>query len=504
MCCCCYCCSSGTDHHSTSTSGNGGGGQTTGGGAAAEEKQRRAALGTEPAGGQKNGQKKAASEETSVAALVSEKSSSRGTTVGDTATEEVSAGGSTKRQQQQEKETAANRVQQNEQQTRHESESRVAGGRQSSSPEKAESVCPLDVKCASESSKWLLGCKRGPESSGKSSQTSKYNRSNSESSAAVRATLSSLPAAAASHRKSFEMKSIWNYIRNQSSSGTVGCSSSSSCSLSPQKQSLHEQSQQSDILSGKSSSSVNATNTNANFASNFTRFSSILRGGGGSNVQPYSSSTRGNSIPENVLLGLLPPIADLSQGGCGNKGHNGRQRNSAPTIIQKDKTEKAWERMLKLKSNEKKEKRKTARLMLKSWVTPSNAGRSGRHSKMAATSNCTMEEPITTVVEHSVSHHGGRRLSQIDKYIRANVVVIIDKVSPTTNGHLDDHLSMLTDDGGDHGCSGRSGDFYDQSITSEDNFTSCKSCTAQVSALALFVLIFLVQSVWKHLHLQPE
>lgn len=400
-----------------------------------------------------------------MAALVSEKrSSSRDTTVGDTATEEVSTGGNAK-----EKQNPTNRVQHNEEQ---QSEKRLAGGRQSLSPEKTEFVRPLDLKYGSESSKWLLGCKRGPEC--KSSRTGKCNRSNSES-----ATLSSLPAAVASHRKSFEMKSIWNYIRNQSSSGTVGCSSSSSCSISPQKQS-----QQCD---NSNNCTMNATNNNANFASNFSRFSSILRGGG--NVQPYSSSTRGNSIPENVLLGLLPSTADLSQGVSGHKGHNSRQRNSAPTIIQKDKTEKTWERMLKMKNNEKKEKRKTARLMLKSWVTPS----SSRHA-----SNCTIEEPITTVVEHSVSHHGGRRLSQIDKYIRANVVVIIDKVSPTTNGHLDDHLSMLNDDSRDHECSD---DFYNQTITSEDNFTSCKSCTAQVSVFAFCLpkfYFFKVSSILKH------
>lgn len=440
----------------------------------------------------------------------------------------MSAGGSvcsTDRNQQQQQQQA-NRLEQNEFQ-QQQSENRVAGGRQLS---ERESAPPLGLKYASnasstiiigsasgtESSKWLLGGRKGPENNKNSSNSnnnnnniaSKYNRSNSES-AAVSATYPSLPVAASSHRKSFEMKSIWNYIRNQSSTNTVGSSSSSS----PQKQQQQQQSLQSDNGNNNNNSNNNTATTHSSNTniSNFSRFSNLLLrghyGGGSSTVQPYSSSTRGNSIPESVLLGLLPPIADLTQGGggggggggrgsVGGRGHNSRQRNSAPTIIQKDKTEKAWERMLKLKSNEKKEKRKTARLMLKSWVTPSSSGRQSAAlaaaAAMANMAGAATEEPITTVVEHSVSHHGGRRLSQIDKYIRANVVVIIDKVSPTTNGHLEDHLSMLNSVGGgenqdgDRGCSGggngrTTGDLYDQSITSEDNFTSCRSCSAQVS-----------------------
>src|SRR5699024_10137641 len=108
------------------------------------------------------------------------------------------------------------------------------------------------------------------------------------------------------------MKNIWNYIRNQSSHS------------SPQKQQQPQQSQ---------------------MDPSYCRFN-LLKGASA----PFSSSTRGNSIPETVLLGLLP-VADLSHG-----GKHSRQRNSAPTIIQKDKTEKAWERMLKMKSNEKKVK----------------------------------------------------------------------------------------------------------------------------------------------------
>lgn len=221
-----------------------------------------------------------------------------------------------------------------------------------------------------DSPKWLLGRAR-PDNK---------NRSHSESAAALAANLPNT-----AHRKSFEMKNIWNYIRNQSSLGG-----------SPQKQPQQQQSQ-------------------SQMDTNYCRFS-LLKG----SSAPYSSATRGNSIPETVLLGLLP-VADLAHG----KRH-GRQRNSAPTIIQKDKTEKAWERMLKMKSNEKKVKRKTSRLMLKNWVTTSR----------------TAEESTSTPVTNTYSG-GRRRESLVDNCLPANVVVIIDKVSPTTNGI--DHLSMLND-----------------------------------------------------------
>lgn len=129
---------------------------------------------------------------------------------------------------------------------------------------------------------------------------------------------------------------------------------------------------------------------------------------------------RGSSMPENVLLGLMP-ASDVCL------MESSRQRYSVPTIIQKDKTEKAWERLMRMKYNEKKVKRKTSRLIGKSWIDQTNTGNA---EVIEDGNNCMTESNNNN--SYTVDVLNKPNLASLNYTNNVNVVVIIDSVSPTT------------------------------------------------------------------------
>ncbi|KAI2810995.1 hypothetical protein BLOT_002165 [Blomia tropicalis] len=188
-------------------------------------------------------------------------------------------------------------------------------------------------------------------------------------------------------RPTNSMKTLWNYIRFRSSRST---------SPSNRKRSFTP------ILTDDT----------------YPRLSIIRQtDNNGENGDHGKKSQRGSSMPETMLLGLLSPAI------CAQRSTIiGRQRNSAPNIIPKDKTEKTWERLLKMKSNEKKVKRKTSRLMFQNWLT---------------NDSCDNANDL----DHQHSNRNGNNNNQQNCCVRSNVVVIIDSVSPTKSfeyNHNDD------------------------------------------------------------------
>ncbi|KAH9419339.1 hypothetical protein DERP_005849 [Dermatophagoides pteronyssinus] len=201
-------------------------------------------------------------------------------------------------------------------------------------------------------------------------------------------------------RKSFDIKNLWFYLRHNNHNNQINSndnnnnnnnlfnritSSSSSSMLQVVTQQQHQQQQS---KQQQKSLSLSLSTIRPNFVKFFNRNHT-------KNInenQQQQQQFRNSSIPETVFLGSQRSLSFA----LNNQQQIKQSRYSVPTIIQKDKAQKSWERMMKMKNDEKRNKRKTTRLLS-----------SVQQQKTALINNYNQNK------------------------IKTNVVVIIDESSPT-------------------------------------------------------------------------
>lgn len=187
----------------------------------------------------------------------------------------------------------------------------------------------------------------------------------------------------------------------------------------------------------------------ASVGGNRSPLPSILSSGRGDRPR---KECRVSSIPENILLGIGQNLQNSYRNqvrGCS------RQRNSAPSIgMQKDRLDKSWERMLRMKANEKKVKRSRMRANSSSAgcssarYTNDIDGQRRRESAMPSVNlppsiPCKEQKENATVCEATqqqqqqpepsqMGRSGRRRSNIILENSAVNVTVILDNDDPAS------------------------------------------------------------------------